>query len=432
MKIIDVIIMGFGDRGQIYASYAQKQPQLMRIVGVVEPNDLRREKAAKLYNLNADMCFSDPEAFFALPKLCDAVINATMDSIHYKTTVPLLQKGYNVLLEKPVTANPGELLHLRDLARRHNVVLMVCHVLRYAPFYQRIKELLRARSIGAIINLHLSEHVAIPHMLSSYVRGKWNSERKSGSGMLMAKCCHDIDLMVWLLDSRPKQVSSMGGRSVFTAKKKPGGAADRCLDCRYMEACIYSAKKLYIDNDAFPFLVWQDVPGKDWDSVSKEQRIQLLSTVNPHGECAYQDNDLVDHQSVTAVFENGEIATLNMVGGASKAGRYIHIVGTHGEIEGNLESDFFTLRKFDAAALQPAEQTIRITEDVSGAHSGGDLRLAADFISVLRGDGRSVSCTDIDDSVTGHLLAIGAEKSRKENVFVNYDEFERPKVKRGK
>lgn len=422
MKRITATVMGFGDRGQIYASYAQKYPEKLAIVGIVDPDPVKIVKAQKLYGIPSENCFLTPEDFYKRNKFCDAVINATMDALHVKTTLPLLAMDYDVLLEKPITSDENELFALKEKAKEHNCILMICHVLRYAPFYVKVKNVLQSGVLGDIESIYCSENVWIPHVLASYIRGKWGSERECGSGMLMAKCCHDTDLMVWLVGAKPRAVSSFGCRSTFTSEKKPQGAGNRCLvDCKIERDCPYSAKKLYLENGLFPFLVWQNVNGKDWCDVTEDEKIESLKIDNPHGTCAYCDRDLVDHQTVSVLFDNGVTGVLNMVGGASRAGRELHIVCRKGEIEGFLESNRFVVRKFNADKGDYEEETVEITEDVSGAHSGGDLRLVGDFVSTLCGETPSISCTSIEDSVVGHQIVMAAEKSRKKKKMVFFE-----------
>ena len=420
MKKITAVIMGFGDRGQIYASYAKKEPEKFEIVGVVDTNPTRIEKAKELYGLDDKVCFLNPEEFFALDKFCDVVINATMDKLHVETTIPLLKKGYDVLLEKPITSDENELKTLEKTAKEHGRILMICHVLRYAPFYVKIKNILDGGELGKVENLYCSENVWIPHVLASYIRGKWGSEKECGSGMLMAKCCHDLDMIVWLLKgAKPVAVSSFGNRSIFSEENKPANAGTRCtVDCKIEKDCPYSARKLYLENDLFPFLIWADIEGKDWTNVTYEEKEKSLNTDNPHGLCAYQNRDLVDHQSVMIEFENGVTATLNMTGGASRAGRFLHIICERGEIEGFLEENCFKIRRFNPDNANYDEETVLITEDTSGAHSGGDLRLVEDFVARVGGGEPSVSCTSIEDSIIGHLITIAAEKSRKEKRVI--------------
>ena len=421
MKKITVVVMGFGDRGQIYASYAKKHPDKMQLVGIVDPDPIKIEKAKREYDLQDEYCFLNPEDFYKIEKFCDAVINATMDSLHIQTTLPLLEMGYDVLLEKPITSDEDELLALQEKAKSLGRTLMICHVLRYAPFYVKIKNILAEKSLGDIQSIYCSENVWIPHILASYIRGKWGSEKECGSGMLMAKCCHDLDLIVWLTGGKPTAVSSFGARSTFAKSKKPEGAGERCMDCKIEKDCLYSAKKLFLENDLFGFLVWSGVAGKDWCDVTPEEKLQSLKTDNPHGACAYCDRDLVDHQTVSVLFDNGTTALLNMTGGASRAGREIHVVCERGEIEGFLEGNSFVVRRFNADMGACVEEKIEITEDVSGVHSGGDLRLVADFIATLAGGAPSISCTSIDDSIIGHQIVIAAEKSRKEKRTVFFE-----------
>ena len=421
MKKITVVVMGFGDRGQIYASYAKKHPDKMQLVGIVDPDPIKIEKAKREYDLQDEYCFLNPEDFYKTEKFCDAVINATMDSLHIQTTLPLLEMGYDVLLEKPITSDEDELLALQEKAKSLGRTLMICHVLRYAPFYVKIKNILAEKSLGDIQSIYCSENVWIPHILASYIRGKWGSEKECGSGMLMAKCCHDLDLIVWLTGGKPTAVSSFGARSTFAKSKKPEGAGERCMDCKIEKDCLYSAKKLFLENDLFGFLVWSGVAGKDWCDVTPEEKLQSLKTDNPHGACAYCDRDLVDHQTVSVLFDNGTTALLNMTGGASRAGREIHVVCERGEIEGFLEGNSFVVRRFNADMGACVEEKIEITEDVSGVHSGGDLRLVADFIATLAGGAPSISCTSIDDSIIGHQIVIAAEKSRKEKRTVFFE-----------
>lgn len=124
--------------------------------------------------------------------------------------------------------------------------VMICHVLRYAPFYVAVKERLLAGEIGDIINIQATEHVSYHHLAVSFVRGKWGNEEKCGAPMLLAKCCHDMDLIMWLKSGvAPRQVASFGSDFQFDPAKKPAGAGKRCLvDCGIEENCLYSAKSI--------------------------------------------------------------------------------------------------------------------------------------------------------------------------------------------
>lgn len=93
------------------------------------------------------MCFESAEALAERPRLADAVINGTMDTQHVKTAVPLLRRGYDMLLEKPFAVNEDEMWELQRVVGETGRRVMICHVLRYAPFYVAVKERLLAGEI---------------------------------------------------------------------------------------------------------------------------------------------------------------------------------------------------------------------------------------------------------------------------------------------
>lgn len=166
--------------------------------------------------------------------------------------------------------------------------------------------------------------------------------------MLLAKCCHDIDLIMWLKSGiAPKQVASFGSDFQFSPEKKPKGAGKRCLtDCAIEDSCLYSAKKHYIDHpDRWSFYVWDclehlSIPPSRTNPISENRQYPRTLRMG-------LQHTVVDHQSVLLNFEDGCTATLNMIGGASKAERNIHIMGTKGEIKGVFDDSVYTIRTID-------------------------------------------------------------------------------------
>ena len=420
-KPITAIIVGAGHRALIYASYALEHPDELKILGVADPDPIRRKHAASVFGFGEDFCFESAEALAEKPRLADAVINGTMDSQHVATSIPLLRRGYHMLLEKPFAVNEEEMRLLLETAKETDRKVMICHVLRYAPFYADIKRRLLSGEIGDIINMQLTEHVSYHHLAVSYIRGKWGNEEACGAPMLLAKCCHDMDLIMWLKSGiAPRQVASFGSDFQFDPSKKPAGVGKRCLvDCSIEENCLYSAKKHYIDHpDRWSFYVWDCL--ENLENPTIEDKIQSLKTDNIHGRCVWDCNHtVVDHQSVMLNFEDGSTATLNMIGGASKAERNIHILGTKGEIKGVFDDSIYTVRKIDTPSEKGyTEETVDLgiggdKSGMTGSHGGGDLLLVEDFVRVLRGQEPSISCTGIQDSMLGHLAVFRAEEARK-------------------
>lgn len=426
-KHITAIIVGAGHRAILYSLYAKEHPERFKIVGVADPNEFRRQQVAKMHGFGEDMCFASAEELAVQPKLADSIINGTMDHQHIPTSIPLLKKGYDMLLEKPFAVNEEEMWELLNVSKKYNNKVMICHVLRYAPFYTAIRQKIMDGEIGDVINIQATEHVSYHHVAVSFVRGKWNNEEKCHAPMLLAKCCHDMDLITWLKSGiKPVQIASFGSDFQFDPEKKPVDAGKRCLvDCKVENECLYSAKKHYIDHpDRWGFYVWDSIESIENPTI--EDKIQSLKTNNIHGRCVWDcDHTVVDHQSVIINFEDGCTATLNMVGGTSKPERSIHIIGTKGEIKGVLDDATFTVRKIDPRPGQEySAEVFNLADqgDASGVnqtHGGGDLKLVEDFVSVLLGNKPSISSTSIEDSINGHLCVFKAEVSRKTKTVVD-------------
>ncbi len=421
---MSAVIVGAGHRALTYASYAHHRPDRLRIVGVADPNPTRRAIAAAQHNIPPERQFESAEQLTAAPRFADAAINGTMDQQHVPTSLPLLEAGYDLLLEKPIATSEAELMRLVDAQDRHGRKIMICHVLRYAPFYVAIRKRLLSGEIGDILNIQINEHVSYHHMAVGFVRGKWRNKAECGSSMLLAKCCHDLDLLAWMKSGvAPARVSSFGSNTQFHAERAPAGAGTRCLlDCPIEPECLYSAQKHYVDHpQRWNFYVWGAYESAEDPSaagLTREQMIASLRTDNPYGRCVWKcDNDVVDHQSVMVEFEDGCTATHNMIGGAARARRSIHIVGTTGEIQGELDDQRFVVRRIDPRPGREHSEEIVDTgtpEDASGAfggHGGGDLRLVDDFVSFILSEQPSISCTSLEDSVRGHLIGYRADQA---------------------
>lgn len=423
-KPVTAIIVGAGHRAFVYSKLAKTDPDKLKIVGVADPNPVRRQKAMEEFGFGEDMCFESADEMAEKGKLADAIINGTMDEQHLVTSVPLLNAGYDMLLEKPFAVNEKEMRELVACAKKNNSKVMICHVLRYTPFYYGIKEIVNSGEIGDIINIQTTEHVSYHHLSTSYVRGKWANSKKCHTSMLLAKCCHDLDIMMWMMsETKPKKISSFGGKFQFKPENAPTGAGTICMkDCPLVDTCVYSTKRLYIDHpDRWAFYVWDALEGIKNPTI--EDKINLMKSDSPYARCIYKcDNDVVDHQSVMVEFESGATGTHNMVGGSSEPRRDIHIIGTKGEIFGNFEDSKFTVLKINPSPdahneeCDVEEHDLKVTGDMVGAyggHGGGDERLAADFVKFIRGEEHSLACTSIFDSVAGHLSVYLADQSRE-------------------
>ena len=219
------VLVGLGHRTACYASYANQSDDELKIVAIADPDPIRRKAFQDKWELPIDACFEDAESLAKAAPVAEVAINGTMDEIHVDTTIPLLEAGYHVLLEKPIAPNKEELQRLSDAVDRTGKRVMICHVLRYAPFYIEIKRLVESGRLGELTHIHTTENVSYHHTVVAFVRGKWN--RREVNPIMLAKCCHDLDLLCWFNSGiPPTAVASFGGRHIFTTENKPTAASN--------------------------------------------------------------------------------------------------------------------------------------------------------------------------------------------------------------
>ncbi len=412
-KPITAIIVGAGHRSIIYADYSLEHPDELQIVGIADPDKARVEDAVKKYGIPQENCFKNAEELAKRERFADVIINGTMDKDHVSTSIPLLKAGYDMLLEKPFAVSKAEMTELVDVVNKHGNKVMVCHVLRYSEFYKEIKKTVSQGEIGEIISIQLCEDVSYHHYATSYVRGKWANSDRSKTSMLLAKCCHDIDLMMWIMgDLKPEYVTSAGSLLYFNKDNAPEDAGERCMvDCKYVDTCNLSAKRIYLDLPGrWDFYVWPEL-----HHASYEEKYEYLKNISPYGRCAYKcDNNVADHQTVMIKFSNGATGTHNLTAGCAFSKRIIRVIGTKGEINGVFED-----QKFTVSYINPhndndhTDRVVDLSQNHSASigHGGGDHSLVADFIKYINESEPSISCTSLDDSVLGHLVVFCADES---------------------
>ena len=417
--MITAVLVGLGHRGVGYATYADSHPDELQIVGVAEPDDVRRSRYAERFDVPLENCFGTAAELAAVERFADIAINGTMDEIHVETTVPLLEAGYDVLLEKPIAPNEEQLRILESAVKRTGQKVVICHVLRYAPFYAAIKARVADGEIGDIMHIHTTENVSYHHMAVAFIRGKWN--REETNPMLLAKCCHDLDLICWMKSGiQPTKVASFGGRHFFTTENAPEGSAPHCSDCSIERECEYSAIRHHVDNGMWSFYALAGEVNYERGLEVDEDARRAHVTNSDYGRCVWHcDNDVVDRQSVIVEFEDGCVATHDMVTNSAKGTRRIQLTGTKGDIYGDMVTGKFTISKPGAVSGSEAiveEIDVNMQGDL---HGGGDMRLVADFLSVIRGEGGSLSTTTLSDSINSHLIAYAADIAMREEKVVS-------------
>lgn len=408
---ITFAICGLGVRGlEAYASFQHAHPEKMQIVAGADPDPQRRAALQAQHGVSAASCYATAEQLLAQPRMADVLIIATQDRQHVAQALLALEKGYHLVLEKPISPLLDECLALQKKAHEANRVVVVCHVLRYTAFYGTLHRLLRQGSIGRIQSLDALENVAYWHYAHSYVRGNWRKAQES-SPMILAKSCHDMDIIRWLVDAPCTQVSSFGSLDWFRPENAPKGSTSHCLGgCACKDECPYDAEKIYIHNDKSGIRCGNtEWPCSVLVNQPTEEKIYHALQTGAYGRCVYQcDNDVVDHQVVAMQFAGGATATFTMSAFTQKCYRSIKIMGTMGELEGDMDANILYLRRFG----QP-EEVIDLGQipDRFAGHGGGDA-LMMDYVCELIASGSAEGLTSVDASVESHVMALAAEESR--------------------
>ena len=408
MKKITVAIAGAGSRGlNTYAKCLEKFADRAEIVAVADIRPDRVRTAAERYNIPADKCFDSVESMLKQPKLADVLCICTPDDVHYQPAIDALNLGYHLLLEKPAARTVAECRHIAELAESKGLHVVVCHVLRYTVFYQTIKQLIDEGRVGDIMNVEAIERVGYWHQAHSFVRGNWHVGADT-TPMILAKCCHDMDLLLWLTGKKCEKVVSFGHLSHYNAAHKPEGAPERCGDgCPHADTCLYNAQRYYLDyfrrcGDSWPVNVVAPEP-------TEEKIIEALK-VKDYGRCVYQmNNDVVDHQVVSMELADEVTAVLTMTAFSNKGGRCIRVMGTKAEIFADMEKDIVTLMPFGGE--EEVFDIRKMATDLSG-HGGGDIKMVEDYLDVLEGKPMPSAMTTISRSVESHIMALAAEESR--------------------
>ncbi len=409
---ITFAIAGFGDRGSIYASMQNLWPDRMKVAAVADIRPGRVAMAKQLYGLPDEMCFSSAEEMLEKDRLADVMVVSTMDRQHVGHAIPALEKGYHVLMEKPISPELSECRRILEVAARAKGRIVIGHVLRYTAFYNSLKSILDSGKIGEVVSVCANENVAYWHQAHSFVRGNWRSEKET-SPMILQKCCHDMDIYPWLLGKTCDSVSSVGQNTLFRPERAPEGAADFCLDCKAKESCPFDAEKIYITGKKTGLLAGYQWPAAvACEGEATEEKAYAALRAGRYGRCVYRSmNDVVDHQQILMHFTDGATMVFTMCAFTEDCYRYFKAMGTKGEIEADTKTNRIHVRVFG----EPEEvvDSTKFAGDLKG-HGGGDSGIVADLLDILEGKAENTGRTaTLESALESHFLCMAAEESRK-------------------
>ncbi|NVM30373.1 MAG: Gfo/Idh/MocA family oxidoreductase [Candidatus Helarchaeota archaeon] len=461
-KPLTAIVLGAGSRGRdAYGAYSAANRNKIQIIGVAEPVEERRQHFNEIHDVPEENSFDTWEKILAKPKFADAAIITTQDDIHTQPAIQAMELGYDVLLEKPMSNKLDECVQLVKKSEELGKHLQICHVLRYAKFYSTVYDVIHSGKIGDLINIECKENVTYWHFAHSFVRGYWRNSIET-SPLILAKCCHDLDLLYWMVGTLPKKINSFGSLTHYKADQAPPDAPKRCLDgCPHTDTCIHYAPFLYIDvvpllrigvesdwklakffaglalNHKTTFKVFSTLipplkqlsEWKQWpisvitDDLSYEGKLKALEE-GPWGRCVYHcDNNQPDHIIVGINFENGVTANLTVHGHSAREGRSIRVDGTKGTLIGEFLHSGEKLWFYDKlSGKKELVHKARLFEEGLVAHGGGDWKLMDAFVDLLRND-ITKPLTGARASLESHIMAFAAEKSRVEGKTISMEDY---------
>ena len=410
---MNLVLVGAGQRGMIYSQIFMEKGH--RIVAAADPNPARRELAGKKLGIPSDMLFQTAEELLEREPMGEAAIIASMDRYHYAHAMAALKKGYHLLQEKPISPVPEETLEIEQTALELKRNVVICHVLRYSPFFREIRRIIESGAIGRVLTVQHNENIGNFHIAHSFVRGNWRREDQASS-LMMQKSCHDMDLLTWLVGSPCRRVASFGDRVYFRQENAPEGSAERCCDCQLKDSCRFSAYRAYLP-------VRGDWPATVLTTDQTEEGLKEAIRTGPYGRCVFHcDNDVCDHQVTILEFENGVTATFNLSGFTNRIARTLKIMGENGEIRASESENAIEIVPFSANAVDRMAATVIHPEVATGGHGGGDIGIVEDFLALMEGRSASVA-SGISQSVESHMMVGAAEESRKTGHVVAIRDF---------
>jgi predicted dehydrogenase len=435
------VVIGAGDRGaSAYTPLLLEEPSLGRIVAVAEHDSSRRQAFADRYGLAEDRCFADSSDLLLGERLADFALIATPDAFHVEPALRALEAGYHVLLEKPMALTEADCERLVQASDRADRILQICHVLRYAPLYMAVKQVIESGEIGDVVTIQHSENVSYWHYAHSYCRGHWRNRTES-SPMILAKSCHDLDLLYWLAGAPPVRLTSVERPTELCEANAPEDAPEYCIEgCLHSGECPYDAVAMYrdltpllldlgrkthaADEDAPPAEPpkasgWRGWPVTVITRDTTPEGVERALRESRYGRCVYRvgDNDQPSSQHVGLSFANGVNASFTMHSTSHREGRETRIDGTRG----TLRAGFFTV-----------EQSLEVTDHKSGrrrvvpldlhtgAHGGSDPALFRAFLDAASGG--AAPSTTARESLWSHRMAFAADRCAREGVVTEWKE----------
>lgn len=402
-NMLTFAIIGLGNRGSVYADGLKTQKNV-KIVSVCDKSRENLLKAKQVYGVEEKNVFSDENEFFK-EKRADVLIVATLDGLHKEQSIRGMSLGYDILLEKPMAPTTKDCEDIKAASEKFGRDVVICHNLRYTPFYQKFKTVIASGEIGKVLSVEQSENVAYHHYMCSFIRGKWHRSEDTSS-IVLQKCCHDLDIITWFVGDVNDTLQSFGDLRYYIKENAPKNSAKLCVNCK-VKNCPYNAYEFYVkahDSMCVPY---------GFDYSDENIKKYLSDENNPYGVCVFKsDNDVCDRQTVSIKYDNGVTANLLLHGFANETDRLTYVYGTEGRVYGRFNEGIVNVERFDGKSY-----SFDVNKEVSSdSHNGGDVKLVCDYVTYKLTGERPLGISRISDSLKSHNLAFEAESVRVNNV----------------
>ena len=402
-------MVGAGTRGFGYARLAAASGA--KVVAVAEPDIRRRRRLLEHCGSPAARQAANWETLELDTGDIDGVIIATMDDMHVGPALRFAPLGAPMLLEKPIARSWEECCRLRAGLGDDAPVVLVAHVLRYAPYTRLLRSLIADGALGEIVNVHHLEPLGFWHFAHSYVRGNWHSTAVAADFMV-AKACHDVDWIMQLIDSECVAVSSFASLSHFRPESRPDGAAERCVDCSV--DCVYDARRIYLDAARAGDFSWPI------EAIVAEHTVAEVADALDHsrfGRCVYTgDNDVPDTQVASLLFAGGQTATITVSAFTELRSRLTVISGTRAEA--TVTADGVDLYSFARRRRRFWNANGRGRSGLSGSHGGGDSALVDHYLSEIDNPTASGRAS-LEEALRTHRVTFAIEEARRRGQVVD-------------
>lgn len=349
-------LLGFENKGTAeFKQHAQ-------VAALVDTNLLRGQACARELGVpDLPVCASVRAAQQQVH--ADWAIVTTPDYTHAAVVIEAMEAGLHVVVDKPLATSAWECDQIMAAMVRTGRQVRVGHNMRYHEWTLRAAKMVRAGEIGEVLSVEAAEVLDYSHGGDYFHR--WHTDFSKSAGLMNHKCCHQLDIICWILDDEAVEVSAMGGRSFYRPRPELHHGA-RCLACEIGKACPHY----------FEMNKWDGVYTRIYQQAeSADGYIRDL--------CVFSDRHTInDHENLTIRFQKGTLANFSLVTFAPREYAYFYFTGTKGRLElGTTSWDgspYLRLIRADGKA----ENLEFKREAGEHGHGGADFALIADILGL--------------------------------------------------